>query len=45
VRRGRESDWRSPGRKNKWPCAAADFFLKNGAKVVLMGNSITAQHL
>ena len=27
------------------PCAAADFFLKNHDKVVMMGDSITEQHL
>jgi hypothetical protein len=27
------------------PCTAADFFLKNGDKVVMMGDSITEQHL
>ena len=27
------------------PCTAADFFLKNGDKVVTMGDSITEQHL
>ena len=27
------------------PCAAADFFPKNGDKVVMMGDSITEQHL
>jgi len=27
------------------PCAAAEFFLKNGDKVVMMGDSITEQHL
>ena len=26
------------------PCTAADFFLKNGDKVVMMGDSITEQH-
>jgi len=28
-----------------FPCTAADFFLKNGDKVVMMGDSITEQHL
>ena len=27
------------------PCTAADFFLKNGDKVVMIGDSITEQHL
>ena len=27
------------------PCTAADFFLKNGDRVVMMGDSITEQHL
>jgi hypothetical protein len=27
------------------PCTAADFFFKNGDKVVMMGDSITEQHL
>ena len=27
------------------PCTAADFFLNNGDKVVMMGDSITEQHL
>jgi lysophospholipase L1-like esterase len=27
------------------PCTAADFFLKNGDKVAMMGDSITEQHL
>ncbi|MCX6872744.1 MAG: GDSL-type esterase/lipase family protein [Verrucomicrobia bacterium] len=27
------------------PCTAAEFFLKNGDKVVMMGDSITEQHL
>ena len=27
------------------PCTAADFFLKNDDKVVMMGDSITEQHL
>jgi lysophospholipase L1-like esterase len=27
------------------PCAAADFFLKNGDKVAMIGDSITEQHL
>lgn len=28
-----------------FPCTAAEFFLKNGDKVVMMGDSITEQHL
>ena len=28
-----------------FPCTAADFFLKNGDKVVMIGDSITEQHL
>ena len=28
-----------------FPCIAADFFLKNGDKVVMIGDSITEQHL
>jgi hypothetical protein len=27
------------------PCMAADFFLKNGDKVSMIGDSITEQHL
>ncbi|MCF7730174.1 MAG: hypothetical protein K9N23_00725 [Akkermansiaceae bacterium] len=27
------------------PCAAADFFLKNGNRIAMMGDSITEQHL
>ena len=27
------------------PCTAADFFLKDGDKVVMMGDSITEQHM
>jgi len=28
-----------------WPCTAAEFFLKDGDRVVMIGDSITAQHL
>jgi|GEM_PF-383395 len=28
-----------------WPCAAAEFFLKDRDKIVMMGDSITAQHM
>ena len=28
-----------------WPCTAAEFFLKDRDKVVMMGDSITAQHM